>query len=73
MLDNGRIHASNLFKFAFDDVIKKFATNHAFLFSYSPKRHLEFTKLIEIVKMKGNEIFEMSKPNRFQCSALPNK
>jgi hypothetical protein len=65
MLDNGKIHVLNLFRFAFNDAIGKFATNHAFLFSHSPKRHLEFTKLIEIMKMKGNEIFEMSRPNKF--------
>jgi hypothetical protein len=59
MLDNGRIHVSNLFRFAFNDVIGKFATNHAFLFSHSSKKHLEFRKLIEIIKTKGNEIFEM--------------
>jgi hypothetical protein len=65
MLNNGRIHVSNLFTFAFDDVIGRFVTNHAFLFSHSPKKHVEFAKLIEIMKMKGNGIFEMSRPNRF--------
>jgi len=45
---------ANFIRFAFDNLLQ--ALHNYFAHSY--KKHLEFTKLVEIMEMKGKKIFQ---------------
>jgi len=44
-----------------------------FLFAHSPKRHLEFMKIAELMVTKGNKFFRNVKISGFRCLSPTKK